>query len=301
MTPTTSPPRASAPESSSASPLPARAARNSGRTEGPSRRRRLAAPPASSTSDSSSARSTGRRGVSPPLHDAPRCSPASRPVPRPARTSSPSYRHTSTAHAPKSRMALSAIASKTGCTSVCAWLMARRMSAVAVCRSSASPRSLLRASSSLNRRTFSMAITAWSAKVWSSAICLSENGSASRGEPRSRRPRRPRAAAARRGRLRKPPAGPRSLAELAPGLCAMSADVHRLAVDRSRGPTRSSRAVGSAHRSGTLDGGRRWSRPARAASRPRTRTHAGSRAAEPDRAVGRWRRRPAARRSARSR
>ena len=30
---------------------------------------------------------------------------------------------------------------------------------------------LLRASSSLNRRTFSMAMTAWSAKVWSSAIC----------------------------------------------------------------------------------------------------------------------------------
>ena len=30
--------------------------------------------------------------------------------------------------------------------------------------------------SSLNNRTFSMAMTAWSAKVSSSAICFSENG-----------------------------------------------------------------------------------------------------------------------------
>ena len=55
----------------------------------------------------------------------------------------------------------------------------RRISLVAVCCSSASVRSWFRASSSLNRRTFSMAITAWSAKVWSRAICWSVNGSAS--------------------------------------------------------------------------------------------------------------------------
>ena len=75
-------------------------------------------------------------------------------------TSSPSYRPTATAHAPKSRKALSAMASKTGCTSLWARLMARRMSAVAVCRSRDSVRSRLRASSSLNSRTFSIAMTA---------------------------------------------------------------------------------------------------------------------------------------------
>ncbi len=36
--------------------------------------------------------------------------------------------------------------------------------------------SRLRSCNSLNSRTFSMAITAWSAKVSSSAICLSVNG-----------------------------------------------------------------------------------------------------------------------------
>ena len=49
-------------------------------------------------------------------------------------------------------------ASNTGCTSVGELLMTRRISAVAVCRSSAS-------CVSLNSRTFSIAITAWSAKV----------------------------------------------------------------------------------------------------------------------------------------
>ena len=54
--------------------------------------------------------------------------------------------------------------------------MTLRISAVAVCRSSAS---LV----SLNRRTFSIAITAWSAKVLSSAICLSVNGRGSGAAP----------------------------------------------------------------------------------------------------------------------
>ena len=36
--------------------------------------------------------------------------------------------------------------------------------------------SCVRSCSSLNKRTFSMAMTAWSAKVWSSSICLSLNG-----------------------------------------------------------------------------------------------------------------------------
>ena len=57
--------------------------------------------------------------------------------------------------------------------------MTFRISAVAVCCSSASVKSRLRAWSSWNSRTFSIAITAWSAKVRRSAICLSEKGFAS--------------------------------------------------------------------------------------------------------------------------
>ena len=67
--------------------------------------------------------------------------------------------------------------SSTGCRSVGERLITRRISAVAVCCSSASVSSRFRASSSANSRTFSIAITAWSAKVSSSAICLSVNGS----------------------------------------------------------------------------------------------------------------------------
>ena len=47
---------------------------------------------------------------------------------------------------------------------------------VAVCCSSASVSSRLRACTSSNSRTFSMAITAWSAKVSASSICLRVNG-----------------------------------------------------------------------------------------------------------------------------
>ena len=62
--------------------------------------------------------------------------------------------------------------------------MTRRMSLVAVCVSSAVVSSRLLACSSVNRRTFSMAMTAWSAKVFSSSISLSENGPARRASPR---------------------------------------------------------------------------------------------------------------------
>ena len=51
--------------------------------------------------------------------------------------------------------------------------MTRRISAVAVCCSSDSVSSALRACSSLNSRTFSIAMTAWSAKVFSSSTCFS--------------------------------------------------------------------------------------------------------------------------------
>ena len=69
----------------------------------------------------------------------------------------------------KSRWQLATIASNTGCVSVTEPLITRRISAVAVWRSSAS---LV----SLNSRTFSMAISAWSAKDSASAISASRNG-----------------------------------------------------------------------------------------------------------------------------
>ncbi len=105
---------------------------------------------------------------------------ASRPaslVPYTALTSthSPSRRVTRPTSAPHSLTALSAMMSKTGWRSVGELLMTRRISLVAVCCSSDSLRSWLRASNSVNRRTFSMAITAWSAKVLSSSTSLSEN------------------------------------------------------------------------------------------------------------------------------
>ncbi len=66
--------------------------------------------------------------------------------------------------------AVTTMALNTGRTSVGDWLITRRISAVAVSRSNAS---LV----SLNRRTFSIAITAWSAKVSTSAIWRGENAS----------------------------------------------------------------------------------------------------------------------------
>ena len=79
-------------------------------------------------------------------------------------------------------------------TSVGELLMTFRISAVAVCRSSAS---LV----SLNRRTFSIAITAWSAKVCSSAISAARERLHLRcAAARSRRSPRPRAASARSAR-----------------------------------------------------------------------------------------------------
>ena len=71
--------------------------------------------------------------------------------------------------AANSRSQLSRILSNTGCASATELLMTCSTSAVAVCCSSAS---LV----SLNRRAFWIAITAWSAKVFSSAMSFSENG-----------------------------------------------------------------------------------------------------------------------------
>ena len=89
--------------------------------------------------------------------------------------------------AAQSRRALRAIVSNTGWTSVGELLITRRISAVAVCCSSVSVSSWFFASSSRKSRTFSMAITAWSAKVWRRATCASGNAPATAGGRRSRR------------------------------------------------------------------------------------------------------------------
>jgi hypothetical protein len=67
------------------------------------------------------------------------------------------------------RTAFATTESKTGCTSVGDRLITPKISAVAICCSNAS-------FVSVNSRTFSMAMTAWSAKVWSNAICSRVNG-----------------------------------------------------------------------------------------------------------------------------
>ena len=93
--------------------------------------------------------------------------------------------------APPRRAALAAIVSNTGCTVGRELLITRSISAVAVCCSSAS-------CVSLNSRTFSIAITAWSAKVCSSSICCRSKRRAAATTSRSRRLPRPRASRAPR-------------------------------------------------------------------------------------------------------
>ena len=78
--------------------------------------------------------------------------------------------------APQMRAVLSTVMSKTGFNCVCDDEITARMSAVAVCCSNASERSSVRWRSSLSSRAFSMAITAWEAKVSSNSICSSEKG-----------------------------------------------------------------------------------------------------------------------------
>ena len=68
------------------------------------------------------------------------------------------------------------MASNTGCSSPGELEMTRSTSDVAVCCSNDSESSRVRACSASNSRTFSIAITAWSAKVVTSSICLSVNG-----------------------------------------------------------------------------------------------------------------------------
>ena len=75
------------------------------------------------------------------------------------------------------RVAFSSMALNTGSSSPGELEMTLSTSEVAVCCSSDSVRSSVRWRTSSNSRTFSMAITAWSAKFVTSSICLSVNGS----------------------------------------------------------------------------------------------------------------------------
>jgi hypothetical protein len=84
----------------------------------------------------------------------------------------PSGTMMSTIRASQMRAARCATASNTGCTSDGELEITRRMSLIAVCCSSDS---LV----SLNRRAFSIAITAWSAKALISATCLPSKAKAS--------------------------------------------------------------------------------------------------------------------------
>ena len=95
----------------------------------------------------------------------------------PPRKTPPSPRRNVPLLAPESFTALARRVSSTGWSSVGEEAITRNTSLVAVCCSNASVRSRLRDWSSLKSRTFSIAITAWSANVLTSSICRSVNGS----------------------------------------------------------------------------------------------------------------------------
>ena len=85
--------------------------------------------------------------------------------------------HHDTADGPShSSTAWRAMALNTGCTSVGAELEITRRYLRSPSAAPGLGQVSVRASSSLNSRTFSIAMTAWSAKVWSSAICLALKG-----------------------------------------------------------------------------------------------------------------------------
>jgi hypothetical protein len=74
------------------------------------------------------------------------------------------------------RTAFASMVENTGSSSPGEPEMTCSTSEVAVCCSKASLRSSVRCRSSLSRRVFSMAMTAWRAKFFTSSICLSVNG-----------------------------------------------------------------------------------------------------------------------------
>jgi len=89
------------------------------------------------------------------------------------RNASPSDRYIVPNCASQIRVAFSRMALKTGSSSPGVLEITFKTDDVAVCCSSDSERSSVRWRSSLSSRVFSMAMTAWAAKVFSSAICCS--------------------------------------------------------------------------------------------------------------------------------
>jgi hypothetical protein len=87
------------------------------------------------------------------------------------RNTSPSRTQTAPPRAPLNLTAEAISVSSTVCKSNAERLMTFNTSAVAVCWRSDSSRSRVRACTSSNKRTFSIAMTAWSAKVCKSSIC----------------------------------------------------------------------------------------------------------------------------------
>src|SRR6266478_101442 len=86
-------------------------------------------------------------------------------------SSSPSFNTTNASAASQSSQALSTMALRTGATSVGEDAITPRMLLLPVWYVSASSSSRVLACTSSNNRAFSMAMTAWSAKVWTSARC----------------------------------------------------------------------------------------------------------------------------------
>ena len=128
--------------------------------------------------------------------------------------------------------------SKTGWTSVGELEMTRRISPVAVCCSSASVSSRFRASSSVNRRTFSMAMTAWSAKVCEQRdLLVGEGPPVSLRRRRSRRSALPSRSIGTASTVRKPPCR-KCRGARTPGSSAMSRSCTTLAGRGSRAPWR---------------------------------------------------------------
>ena len=101
---------------------------------------------------------------------------AGAPCRAPVRKLSPSQSKSVPNLASQRRVAFASMASNTGSSSPGELEMICSTSEVAVCCSSASLSSAVRACTSSNSRTFSIAITAWSAKIVTSSICFSENG-----------------------------------------------------------------------------------------------------------------------------
>ena len=121
-----------------------------------------------------------------------------------SRKTSPSRRQIEAVVASQSSTAEAISVSNTACRSNAERLMTFSTSAVAVCCCSASVRSRVRACTSSNRRTFSIAMTAWSAKVCTSSTwrCVNEPGcSRASDEDADRRHRRASAARQRRAKV----------------------------------------------------------------------------------------------------